>query len=120
VSLYASLAAALLWAGSVGGAFWYGIGVGDDKVTAQIAREDRLAEKVSEATATAAAKAIADIKVTNTTIRQTLEKEVHERTVFRDCSSGPDSVRMLNSSPAIAARPVPPGASELSASGATR
>jgi len=121
VNPYTSLAGFLLWGASIGATGWWFYGAGQDHCKAVEARDEEVARIATEAATSAAASAIAKIEVKNTTIRQTLEKEVHEKTVFRDCRSGPDAVRMLNSSPAIAASgPEPVGGGQLPASGAAR
>jgi len=96
MNLYVILAMVIAWGASVAGAFFYGEGVGKDSEIATQAREDKVARAAREAATEAIAKAIPLITVKNTTIRQTLEKEVHEKPVFVDCRSGDTAVRMLN------------------------
>lgn len=82
--------------------------------THQLARE--IAQQAAAAATDAAASAIARITIKHTTVRQELEREVLTREVFRDCRSGPDAVRLLNSSPGVAASgPVAAGGAELPA-----
>jgi 5-enolpyruvylshikimate-3-phosphate synthase len=67
------------------------------KVCAWKNAADRLkAEEIMQQAEIGAAKAIAKIKVQNTTIRQPLEREVRENTVYVDCRNSPDSMRLLN------------------------
>jgi len=121
VNLYGLLAAGLLWAASVASAFFYGINVGDDHVTASVAREERIGRVAAAAATSAAASAIAGIEVRNVTIQSKLQREVLTREVFRDCRSGDDAVRLLNSGPAFAAGAASAaGGSQLPASGAAR
>ena len=61
------------------------------------AREDRVRQETREAAQQGAAAAISKIEVKNVTINRKLETEVREKAVFRDCRSGPDSVRIYNS-----------------------
>ena len=61
----------------------------------QAKREQALAQARSEALA-AAAKEIAKIDVKRVTIRAPLEREVHEKIVYRDCRNTPDGLRRLN------------------------
>lgn len=85
------------WLGSLVVVAFLGYGQGRDS---EIADQSRVTQAVAAAgaeAASAAASKIADIKVTHTTVRQTLEKEVHEKPVFVDCRSGPDAVRLFNS-----------------------
>lgn len=86
--------------------FLWGVSVGEDHATAASAREKQIAQLATAAAAEAAASAIASITVTHRTVNQTLEREVRENTVFRDCRTGPVSVRAFNS-----AIPAEPGAS---------
>ena len=58
-------------------------------------REQDKAEARQEALA-AAAKEIAKIDVKRVTIRQPLEREVHEKVVYRDCQHTPDGLLRLN------------------------
>lgn len=67
-------------------------------VEAQAARDEKIAQVAFDNAMTATAEAISKIEVKNTTIRQVLEKEIHERPVYRtlDCSHKPDVLGMLN------------------------
>lgn len=94
---YAILGLVVAWGASVGGAFFYGQGVGADHVTAKQAAVDQSVKETREAAQQGAADAIAKITVKNVTINRKLETEVREKPVFRDCRSGPDSVRLYNS-----------------------
>lgn len=94
---YVILGVVVAWGASVGGAFFYGQGVGGDQVTAKQAAVDQAIQATREAAQQGAADAIAKITVKNVTINRKLETEVREKPVFRDCRSGPDSVRLYNS-----------------------
>ena len=77
---------------AVGGSFKFGI----EFEFARQAREDQhIAEAVDAATGVVA-KAIAGIRVNNTTIQQTLQKEIHEKPVYVDCRNTPDGLRAIN------------------------
>lgn len=93
---YFLLASVIAWAASVGGAFFYGQGIGKDSEIATQSREDKVAVIATEAAASAAAYAISKLEIKHATIRQTLQREVIEKPVFRDCRSGADAARMLN------------------------
>ncbi len=54
-------------------------------------------ERILKIATQGAAEEIAKIKVQNTTIRQTLEKETREKLVYTECRHSPDSFRLLNS-----------------------
>ena len=100
---YILLALVIGWGASVAGAFFYGQGVGKDSEIATQAREEKVRVIATEAAASAAAHAISKIEVKHATIRQTLEREVVEKPVFRDCRSGRGAVELFNST-------VPPNA----------
>jgi uncharacterized protein HemX len=99
----ATLLVAALWAASALGSGWWAYGAGRDAEIATQAREAKASQASRDAALQAAAKAIARIEVKNVTIRQPLETIVRTEQVFRDCRSGPDAVRLLNSTPGIAA-----------------
>lgn len=110
--LATAFAAALLLVASHFAAYLYGESAGDDHRTAVVAREQRVAEVATAAAASAAATAISHIEVQHVTIRQPLEREVRENTVYRDCRVTPDGMRLLNAAitgaePAAAAGGVP-------------
>ena len=114
------LALVVGWGASVGTAFFYGEGVGRDMEIAAQAREDRATQLAIDTTNRTVAEAISKIQVKNTTIRQTLEKEIHERPVFRDCRSGPDAMRLLNDTVSAPSAASAPGAGKLPATGQDR
>lgn len=109
------LAALLLVGALTGGAYRQGRADGEAKIEAQQAREDAIAAKASDAAASAIAAAIPKITVKHQTIRQELEKEIHENPIYlrTDCDSGPDSLLLYNSTiPGYTAQPAP-GASAV-------
>ncbi len=55
------------------------------------------AKEAAELTIKATAKELAKLEVKHVTIRQTLEKEIHEKTIYRDCKHTDDGLRVLNS-----------------------
>lgn len=78
------------------GVFSGGVIVGIKWEAGEVAkREQGKAEARQEALA-AAAKEIAKIDVKRVTIRQPLEREVHEKVVYRDCQHTPDGLLRLN------------------------
>lgn len=85
------------WLLSLGAAGFLGFGLGQDVEIADQSRVTKAIAAAGEEAASAAAGQIATIKVTHTTVRQTLEKEIHEREVFRDCRSGSTAVELFNS-----------------------
>ena len=107
------LVALVLWGASTIGSGWLGYGLGKDAEVATQQRERAAIIKGAEAAASAAAEAISRIEVKHVTVRQQLEREIQTREVFRDCRSGPDAVRLLNSTRPDDARPA--GGGELPA-----
>ena len=85
------------WGLSLGVVGYKTYGAGRDAVFAQQALEDKVATVAAGVAASAAAHAISKLKVNHVATRQILEREVVEKAVFRDCASGPDSVRAFNS-----------------------
>lgn len=85
------------WVGSLAVTAFLAFGFGRDVEIADQSRVTRAVAQAAEAAASAAARQIATIKVQHTTVRQTLEKEIHEREVFRDCRSGSTAVELFNS-----------------------
>ena len=99
---YLLLGGVITWAASIAGAFFYGHGVGRDMEIAIQARENKVATIATEAAASAVAYSLSKMQVKNVTIRQQLETQVRENTVYRDCKLDAGAVRLLNSSPGIA------------------
>ena len=91
---YAVILAAVL--GAIIGAFAYGVSVGKDSEKATQARVDQATHDTREAAQQGAAKAIALIKVTNTTIRGEVQREIQTNTVYRDCRVPVDGLRIIN------------------------
>jgi len=114
---YAILALVVAWGASAGGAFLYGQKVGGDHEKATQAAVEKSINDTREAAQRGAADAIAKISVKNVTINRKLETEVREKPVFRDCRSGPDSVRLYNS--AIPGYAEPAGGGVVPAANAT-
>lgn len=94
MSRYAIILAAAL--GAIIGAFAYGVSVGKDSETATQARIDQATQATQEAAQQGAANAIAKIKITNTTIKGEVQREVQTNTIYRDCKLPTDGVRIIN------------------------
>lgn len=78
-----------------------------------------LARKVRDEAQRGAAEAISKIEIKNTTIRQTMEREIHEKPVYRDCRHDAGSLQRINA--AITGRePTAPGGGQLPRLDATR
>lgn len=115
---YAIIAALVLAAAAIGGAYWQGRNDGRDACEALQAREDAVRQETRELAQQGAADAIGKLEVKHVTIKQKLEREVREKTVFAECRSGPDSVRIYNSGVAGGAESA--GGSELPTSNPSR
>lgn len=107
------LIAAVAALGVVVGAFAYGVSVGKDSEVATQARIDKAMQDTREAAQQGAAKAIAQIKVTNTTIRGEVQREIQTNTVYRDCRVPADGLRIINDA-LKGQRTITPGSGELS------
>ena len=109
------LALGAAWVGSLGGAFWYGTGVGEASVLAQQKHDDETIRKTREAAQKGAADAIAEIKVTNTTIHQKAETVVREHVLYGDCRHVDGMLDRINA--AITGRTQRPGDRKLPGAG---
>ena len=107
---YILLALLAAWAGSVAGAGWWAYGAGQDKCVAESVRDEAVAQIASEAAASAAASAISQIKVTNRTIQNEVQRDVIEKPVYRDagCRHDADSLQRINAA-LTGTRPEPTG-----------
>jgi len=110
---YIIIAALLAVLGAGAGGFKLGA---DHELAAQ-AREDKHVTAAVEAANGIAAKAIAGIKVTNTTIRQELEREIRTNTIYAECKHSPGGLSRVNEA---LAKPQPAGGRKLPGSDATR
>jgi hypothetical protein len=99
---WALLGVIALWAGTIAGTAAFFYEAGQDSEIADQAEVEKARDDTRAIAAAAVASGIANMEVKHVTIRQQLQTEVRTREVFRDCRSGPDAVRMLNDSPAIA------------------
>lgn len=73
-----------------------GFKLGAEHELAAQAREDAHVAKAIDAASTAAATAIAGIKVQNTTIHQELQREIRTNTIYADCKHSPGGLRSIN------------------------
>ena len=107
---YILLALFAAWAGSVGAAGWWAHNAGRDQCIAESVRDEAVAQIASEAAASAAAAAISQIKVTNRTIQNEVQRDVIEKPVYRDagCRHDADSLQRINAALA-GTRPEPAG-----------
>ncbi len=105
------LALVVGWAGSLGGAFWYGTGVGGDQITARNVRDDDVVRQTREAAQKGAADEIAKIQPINTTVYQKAETVVREHVVYGDCRHVDGMLDRVNA--AITGRSQRPGDRKL-------
>lgn len=90
---------------ALGGSFFWGMRVGADREVATQARIEARVRQTEDASARAAAEAIARIEVVNKTTRQVLEREIVEKPVYRDCRNTDVGMRAIDA--ALENRPVP-------------
>jgi hypothetical protein len=108
---WAIVFALVAWGASVGGAFFYGQGVGKDSEVAAQARIGQAIIETREQAQQGAAEAISRIKVTNTTIHQEVQHEVRTERIYADCKLPAVGLRIAND--ALRGRPFPAGGGEL-------
>lgn len=88
--------ALLLTVATAAGAYWQGRQDGRATVEVEVAREERVARLAGEASAQAAASAIARIQVRHTTIKQEVEREIQVRPEYRDCRHSAEQLQRIN------------------------
>lgn len=93
---YVLLALVIGWGASVGGAGWYGMGLGEDKILSRQARDDQVRQKTFDDAQAGAAAAIAANKPKNTTIVQKVQREVQTNTVYADCRVPAAGMQLAN------------------------
>jgi hypothetical protein len=103
---YILLALVIGWGASVAGAGWYGMGLGEDRIIAKQASDDKIRQETREAAQQGAADAIAKLKPVNTTIVQKTQREIRENTVYAECRVPAAGVQLANQ--AITGRPAEP------------
>ncbi len=103
---------------ATGGAYLKGRGDGTDLAEGQQAKEDRIALVAHEAALRVTGQAIAGIEVKNTTIRQSVEKEIHEKTIYAECSHSAVGLQLVNA--ALTGRTEPLSRGQLPRLDATR
>ena len=81
---------------SCGRAFWGGYRHGYNVSQGEQAKIAVAIKQTQEAAALGTAAEIAKIKVTNQTIRQTLEKEIYEKPVYLDCRHSALGMQSVN------------------------
>ena len=113
--LIGALSVALL----TGGAYIKGRQDGNAIARADQAEVLELARKVRDDAQRGAAEAIARIEIKHTTVRAAVEKEIHEKLVYRDCQHSADQLQRIHA--ALTGRePVAAGGGQLPRLDATR
>ena len=79
------------------GVYMQGKKAGKAEVEAADARERDIAKLATDAALKVTAEAISKIKVQNRTITNEVQREVMERTVYRECQHTPEQLRRINS-----------------------
>ena len=87
------------------GAGWGGFELGVDHQKATEADKKDLVAQAAEAAGQASAKAISQIRITNTTIQQEIQHETRTERVYLDCRHTPDGLRLVNAALTGAERP---------------
>lgn len=82
--------------GIVAGAFAYGHHIGAQQEQAKQLAVEVATLQTRQVMQDAAAEAISNIKVTNTTIRGEVQREIQTNTVYRDCKLPADGLRIIN------------------------
>jgi len=104
---------------AVGGAYIKGRTDGGAIARADQAEVLELARQVRDDAQRGAAEAIAKIEVKHTTVRAAVEREIHEKLVYRECVHSADQLQRINA--AITGRePQPAGGGKLPRLDATR
>lgn len=93
---YILLALVIGWGASVGGAGWYGLGLGEDRAAARHARDEDVRKQTFEDAQKGAAAAIAANKPINRTIVQRAEKEIQTERIYQDCKITPAGMALAN------------------------
>jgi hypothetical protein len=90
------LVAALAFVLLMGGSYWGGRMDGKQLCEASAVKNEEVARTAREAAASAAADAIAKMKVRHVTVRTEMEREIREVPVYRDCRHTPDGLQRIN------------------------
>lgn len=89
----------------IAGVGWGGFELGVDHQKAAESDKKDLVAKAAEAAGQASAKAISQIRITNTTIQQEIQHETRTERVYLDCRHTPDGLFLVNAALTGAERP---------------
>ena len=84
-------------AAGIAGIYYEGKKACKDEIAAADARDAAVAKAATDAALKVTAEAISKIKVQNRTITNEVQREVMERTVYRECQHTPEQLRRINS-----------------------
>jgi hypothetical protein len=107
---YLILGAVLFWVASVGGAGWFGMGVGEDRIIAKQASDDQIRQQTREDAQQGAAAAIAANRPINNTIVQKVQHEIRTDRIYTECRVPATGMQLANQ--AITGRPAEPAGGE--------
>jgi hypothetical protein len=82
---------------AAGGAYAWGLHRGQQIEAGKQAEQDAIVRSVRDAAIEAAAVAISEIKIENTTIRQELEREIRTVSVYSECEHTDNGLLAVNS-----------------------
>jgi hypothetical protein len=114
------LAAGVVFAGAIGGSYVKGRSDGRALEFAERASIEEVARAAGEASAQAAATAIAGMTVNHTTIRQKTETITREVPVYRDCINDAAVIELLDAARSNRAPAEPASGGSLPGAGADR
>lgn len=103
------LAAALFAVLSAVAGVWWGLGAGEDRAIAKMARDQAAEQQLIDQAADQAARRVAKLIPRHQQAQQIIEREARENPAFTDCGTGPVSVHAFNSTLPGRARPEPAG-----------
>lgn len=103
------LAAVLFAVLSAAAGVWWGLGTGEDRAIAKMARDQAADQQLIDQAADQAARRVAKLIPRHQQAQQIIEREVRENPAFTDCGTGPVSVRAFNSALPGRVRPEPAG-----------
>jgi hypothetical protein len=109
INPYVIIAAMVLWATSMFGAYHYGESRKADAIAAETARVNKAVAQASDALELATAKAIAQIQPQNVELQQETLREIRSHTFYESCKHPPVQLQRINDALTGAKRAEPAG-----------
>lgn len=109
INPYFIIAAMVVWAGTMLGAYRYGESVKADSIAAQAAHETKLLEDASDAAAAATAKVLAEMHPKNVALQQETIREIRANSFYESCQHSPGQLLRINAALIGASGAKPPG-----------